>query len=86
MEELPELWKKSITVSVGKKGDTTDCSNYRGISLSSNTYTIVSNILLSRLTPYAQEITGDHQGRFRCNGSTTDHIFCIHQTHERKWV
>ena len=27
-----------------------------------------------------EETTGDHQGGFRCNRSTTDHIFCIHQT------
>jgi len=39
----------------------TDCSNYRGISLLSPTYTIISNILLSRLNPYAEEVTGNHQ-------------------------
>jgi hypothetical protein len=41
-----------------KKGDKRDCSNYRGISLLSTTYKILSNILLSRLTPYAKEIIG----------------------------
>jgi hypothetical protein len=30
-EELPEQWKESIIVSIYKKGDRTDCSNYRGI-------------------------------------------------------
>jgi hypothetical protein len=70
-------WKKSITVPVYRQGDKTDCSNYRGISLLSTTYEILSNILLSRLTPYAEEITGDHQCGFRHNRSTTDHMFCI---------
>ena len=31
-------------------------SNYRGISLLSTVYKMLSNILLSRLTPYAEEI------------------------------
>jgi hypothetical protein len=49
-EELPEEWKESV-MPIYKKGDKTDCSNYRGISLLSTTYKILFNILLSRLTP-----------------------------------
>jgi len=63
-EELPEEWKESIIVRIYKKGDKTDCSNYRGISLLPTTYKILSNILLSRLTPCAEEIIGDHQCGF----------------------
>jgi len=40
--------------------------------------------MLSNLTPYAEEITGDHQCEFR-NRSTTDRIFCIRQILEKKW-
>jgi hypothetical protein len=42
-------------------------------------YKILSNILLSRLSPYIDEITGDHQCGFRRNRSTTAQIFCIRQ-------
>ena len=84
-EELPEEWKESIIVPIYKKGDKTDCSNYRGISLLPTMHKILSNILLSRLTPYAEEIIADHQCGFRCNRSTADHIFCIGQIHEKKW-
>ena len=49
------------------------------------TYKILSNILLSRLIPYAEEIIGDHQRGFRRNRSATDHIFCIRQILEKKW-
>ena len=39
------------------------------------TYKILSNILLSRLTPYAEEIIWDHQCGFQRNRSNTDHLF-----------
>jgi len=82
-EELPEECKESIIVPIYKKGDKTDCSFYKGISLLPTTYKILHNILLSRLIPYAEEITGGHQCGFRRNSSTTDHIFCIRQILEK---
>jgi len=76
-EKLPEEWKESIIVPIHKEGDKTECNNYRGISLLPTTYKILSSILLSRLIPYAEEVTGGHQCGFRRNRSTTDHMFCI---------
>ena len=77
--------KESITVPVYKKGNKTDCSNYKVISLLPTMYKILSNILLLRLTPHAEEIIGDHQFGFQCNRATTDHIFCTRQILEKKW-
>jgi len=82
---LPEEWKDSIIVPIYKKGDKTDCSNCRGISILPTTYKVLSNILLSRLIPYAEEIIGDHQCGFQHNRSTTDQIFCICHILEKKW-
>jgi hypothetical protein len=76
-EELPQQWKESIIIPIYKKGNKTDCNNDRGISLLSTAYKILSNILLARLTPYVNEIIGDHQCGFRRNRSTTDQIFYI---------
>jgi hypothetical protein len=45
----------------------------------------LSNILLSRLSPYIDYITGDHQCGFRHNQSTTSQINCIRQILEKKW-
>jgi hypothetical protein len=84
-EELPQQWKESITVPIYKKGDNTDCNNYRGISILSTAYNILSNILLARLTPHVNEIIGDHQCGLRRNRSTIDQIFYIRQRLEKKW-
>jgi hypothetical protein len=77
-DEFPEVWKESITVPIYKKGDKADCINYRGILLLSATYKMLPHILLSRLTPYAKELIGDHQRGFRRNRSATDHTVGFH--------
>jgi len=71
-EELPQQWKESIIVPIYKKGDKTDCNNYRGISLLSTAYKTLSNILLAWFNPNVNEIIGDHQCGFRRNRSTID--------------
>jgi hypothetical protein len=57
-EEVLQLWKESIIGTIYEKGDKTDCSNYRGISLLPVTYKILSSILHSKLTPYIGKIIG----------------------------
>jgi hypothetical protein len=61
-EELPEEWKESIIVPL--KGDKIGSSNYRVISLLPTACKTLSNILLSRLTPYVEKIIGHHQCGF----------------------
>jgi hypothetical protein len=65
--ELPDQWKESLIVPIHKKDDKTRCNNYRGISLLSRSYNILSSILLSWLCPYVDKIIGDHQCGFRRN-------------------
>jgi hypothetical protein len=78
-------WKESIIVPISKKGCKIDCrsANYRGMLLLSTAYKILSDILLYRLTPYVDEIIRDQCG-FRCDQSTTEQIFCIRQTLDKK--
>jgi hypothetical protein len=71
-------------VHIHKKGDKTNRSNYRGISLLSTSHKVLSNILLARLTPYAYKIIGDHQRAFKRNKSTADQIVGIRQILEKK--
>jgi hypothetical protein len=67
MKGLPQQWKDSIIIPVYQKGNKTDCSNYGGIPLLSNSYKILSHILLSRLIPYINEIIGDRNCGFPHN-------------------
>jgi hypothetical protein len=60
-EELLQQRKESITVAIQMNGYKTECNNYTGKSFLSATYKIVSNILLSRIISYVDEITGDYQ-------------------------
>ena len=56
--ELPEEWKElSLYLSIRRALKQT-VYNYSGISYMPTMYKILSNILLSRITPYAEETTG----------------------------
>ena len=55
---MPEEWKESIIEHIYKKGNKKGCHNYRSILHLPNMYKIISNILLSRLSPYAEENIG----------------------------
>ena len=73
--EMPEEWKESIIAPILKKGDKTECSSYRGLLYLSNTYKILSNILLSKFTPNTEVYIGEHECGFRRSRSATDHIY-----------
>ncbi len=47
-EDVPLSWKTSLIVKLPKKGDETNCNNWKGIMLLSDT--VPSQIILNRLT------------------------------------
>jgi hypothetical protein len=63
-KELPDQWKECIIVPIHKKGDKTDSNNIMGHLLLSASYKILSNIVLSLLSPYINEIIGYNQCAF----------------------
>jgi hypothetical protein len=85
-KDLPEEWRESIIIPTYKKGNKTDCSNYKDMLVLSTTYKFLSNIMLRWLTSYAEEILGNHQYGFRRNKSITDYTFCSLQVLEKKMV
>jgi hypothetical protein len=57
-EELPQQWKESVIVPAYIKGNKTDRSNCRGISLLQTMDNILCNILVSWLTPLQMKLLG----------------------------
>jgi hypothetical protein len=62
-----------------------DCNNYRGILVLWTSYKMLSNILLSRLSPCVDEIIDDHQCGFWRNWTTTEKMFSFIRLCRKKW-
>ena len=70
-------WNKSIICPIYKKGEKSECSNYRGISLPNPAYKILATVMNNRLTTYAEDLLSQEQNGFRRNRSTIDNIFIM---------
>lgn len=82
---IPQDFKDALIVSLYKnKGEKSDCSNYRGISLLSIAGKILARVLLNRITPtIAKEVLPESQGGFRSGRGTTDMVFVLRQIQEK---
>ena len=79
---VPQVWKDANIVTIYKKGESTECGNYRGISLLSAAGKIFARILLNRLSSQiTPEVVPETQCDFRSNRSTGDTIVCLRQLH-----
>lgn len=84
-EKLPEVWKTALIYPVHKKGDRSECRNFRGIALLDITYKVLATIIRNRLSAYANEMIGEYQGGFRKGRSTIDQIFTIKQIQHKSY-
>ncbi|XP_066289728.1 craniofacial development protein 2-like [Branchiostoma lanceolatum] len=64
-EQVPAEWKQGILVKLPKKGDLSNCSNYRGIVLLSTTGKVFNRILLERMRDAVDVKLRDEQAGFR---------------------
>ena len=58
-------WKRSVFISIPKKGNATECSNYRTIALISHASKVMLKILQARLQQYVNHELPDVQAGFR---------------------
>ncbi|GFO35998.1 endonuclease-reverse transcriptase [Plakobranchus ocellatus] len=83
--KLPQDFRDAVIITIFKnKGEKSDCSNYRGITLLSIAGKVFARVLLNRLIPtIAEENLPESQCGFRSNRGTTDMVFVLRQLQEK---
>ena len=71
---LPQDWKKSVFISIPKKGNAKECSNNLTIALISHASKIMLKILQDRLQQYMNHELPDAQVGFRKGRGTRGQI------------
>ena len=61
---VPKDWKDGVIIKIPKKGDLSDCGNWRGITLLPIASKIFSKILLNRMEPAVERMLRDEQAGF----------------------
>ena len=73
-QQWPQDWKKSVFISVPKKGNAKEYSNYYTIALISQASKVMLKILQARLQQYMNQELPDVQAGFRKGRRTRDQI------------
>ena len=75
--DKPKIWSASGIIPIPKKGDLSNPSNYRGISLTPIAAKIYNKLLLNRLRPHLDPLLRPNQNGFRQGRGTTSQILTI---------
>ena len=81
--KVPLDWQIGIIAPIYKKGDSKECSNYRGITLGSTVGKLYGRILESRLRKKVEHTLEESQSGFRKKRGTVDQIFIVRQLCEK---
>ena len=73
-QQWPQDWKRSVFISIPKRGNAKECSNYHTIALISHTGRVMLKILQARLQQYVNCELPDVQAEFRKGKVTRDKI------------
>ena len=72
------MWRRAKVIAISKPGkDPSLAANYRPISLLSITYKLFERILLSRISPLAEDLLSSDQAGFRPQRSTCDQVSAL---------
>ena len=81
-QKWPQDWKRSVFISVPKKGNAKECSNYHTVAPISHASKVMLNILQARLQQYVNGELQDVQAGFRKSRETRSN--CLHPLDHRK--
>ena len=73
-QQWPEDWKRSVFISIPKKGNAKKCSNYHTIALISHASKVMLKTLQARLQQYVNHECPNVQAGFRKGRGTRDQI------------
>ena len=76
-KQVPESWNKGIIIKIPKKGNLSDCNNWRGITLLPIAGKIMAKIVLQRISKAIDNVLRNEQAGFRRGRSCTDQIFAL---------
>jgi len=76
-------WRNGIIIPLPKKGDLTDCNNWRGITLLSVPGKVFSSVLLGRIKNAIDNQLRQEQAGFRQGRSCNNQIFILRQIIEK---
>ena len=82
-QQWPQDWKRSVFISIPKKGNVQECSNYHTIAFISHASKVMLKILQARLQQYVNHELPDVQAGFRKGRGTRDQMANICQTIEK---
>ena len=83
---VPKHWRSAVIVPLYKgKGERTECSNYRCISLLSVVGKIYAGILLEIARKVTEGLIDDEQERFRTGTRCLDRMITLKQLGDKAW-
>ena len=81
--DIPSTFKKALIVVLYKKGDRSECKNYRPISLLSHVYKLFMTIIGNRITDDLYSCFPDSQAAYQPGRGTIEQIFALSQMIEK---
>ena len=76
-QQIPEDWQRGLIVKLTKKGDLTECNNWRGITLMVVATKVLGRIIITRIRDGIDNKLRQEQAGFRKGRGTTEQIFIL---------